>query len=50
MGKLTVDAVLRRDYPLVLGATILAAVTVVLGNLLADLAYRIADPRTREES
>ncbi|GBD31430.1 MAG: peptide ABC transporter permease [Gemmatimonadales bacterium] len=49
MGKLTVDAVLRRDYPLVLGATVLAALMVVLGNLLADLAYRVADPRTREE-
>lgn len=49
MGKLTVDAVLRRDYPLVLGATVLASFVVVLGNLLADVAYRIADPRTREE-
>lgn len=49
MGKLTVDAVLRRDYPLVLGATVLASIVVVLGNLLADVAYRIADPRTREE-
>jgi peptide/nickel transport system permease protein len=49
MGKLSADAVLRRDYPLVLGATVLAAVMVVLGNLLADIAYRIADPRTREE-
>ncbi len=49
MGRLTVDAVLRRDHPLFLGATVLAAAMVVLGNLLADIAYRIADPRTREE-
>lgn len=48
MGKLAVDAVLRRDYEVVTGASILAAVLVVLGNLLADLLYRIADPRTRE--
>lgn len=48
MGKLTVDAVLRRDYPVVTGAGLLAGVMVVVGNLLADVAYRIADPRTRE--
>lgn len=47
MGKLTVDAVGSRDYPVVMGAALLAAVMVVIGNLLADLAYRIADPRTR---
>lgn len=48
MGKLAVDAVLRRDYAVVTGASILAAILVVVGNLLADLLYRIADPRTRE--
>lgn len=50
LGRLTVDAVLSRDYPLVLGAAVLASFTVVLGNLAADVAYRIADPRVREES
>jgi peptide/nickel transport system permease protein len=48
IGKLAVDAVLRRDYAVVTGAGMLAAVLVVVGNLLADLMYRIADPRTRE--
>ena len=48
MGKLTVDAVLRRDYPVVTGAALLAGMMVVVGNLLADLAYRMVDPRTRE--
>lgn len=50
MGKLTVDAVLRRDYPLVTGAALLAGLMVVLGNLLADLGYRLVDPRTRGTS
>lgn len=49
LGKVTVDAVLARDYPLVTGAAILSSLMVVLANLLADIGYRIADPRTREE-
>lgn len=47
MGRLAAEAIGRRDYPLVTGAAILAAVMVVLGNLLADLASRVADPRIR---
>lgn len=50
MGKTTVDAVLARDYPLVTGAAVLSALMVVLANLLADIGYRVADPRTREAS
>jgi len=48
MGKLTVDAIHGRDYFVVTGAAVLAAVMVVLGNLLADILYRVLDPRTRE--
>jgi peptide/nickel transport system permease protein len=47
LGRLAADAVLRRDYPLVTGTALLAAAMVVVGNLLADLAVRAADPRTR---
>ena len=47
MGRLSVNAVFRRDYPLVTGAAILAATMVVVGNLVADVLYRVADPRTR---
>jgi peptide/nickel transport system permease protein len=47
MGRLAADAIGRRDYPMVTAAAILAAVMVVVGNLLADLAARIADPRLR---
>lgn len=46
MGRLAADAILRRDYPLVAGTAMLAATMVVLGNVLADLAARAADPRT----
>jgi len=48
MGRLTADAILRRDYPVVVGASLVAAVFVVLSTLVADLLVRWADPRTRE--
>ncbi|MHB1862763.1 MAG: ABC transporter permease [Gemmatimonadaceae bacterium] len=47
MGWLTVNAIGMRDYPLVMAAVIVATCMVVLGNLLADLAYAAADPRLR---
>ena len=47
MGKLAADAIFRRDYPIVLAAAIAASVMVVLGNLLADVLYAVADPRIR---
>ncbi len=50
MGKLAVDAINGRDYSVVTGIAIVAAAMVVLGNLVADLLYRVVDPRTRGES
>jgi peptide/nickel transport system permease protein len=47
MGRLAAEAIGRRDYPVVTAAAILAAAMVVAGNLLADLAARMADPRLR---
>ena len=47
MGQTMYDAALARDVPLLLGGTVLATIAVVAGNLLADLAYAIADPRVR---
>ena len=48
MGKLMVDSILMRDYPVVLAATFVFGVMVVVGNLLADLLYGVVDPRIRE--
>ncbi|MFQ6674936.1 MAG: hypothetical protein ACE5LH_01180 [Fidelibacterota bacterium] len=42
-----VDAVLGRDYPVILAASMVAFGAVVVSNLLADLAYALADPRVR---
>ncbi len=48
MGRLMVDSVLARDYPVVLGGTFLFGAAVVVGNLLADLLYGVVDPRIRD--
>jgi peptide/nickel transport system permease protein len=45
MGLLAVEAVGARDYPLILATSMMAAVLVVLGNLLADVSYALVDPR-----
>jgi len=47
MGRLAVTAILQRDYPIVTAAALVASVMVVLGNLLADALYGVADPRIR---
>jgi peptide/nickel transport system permease protein len=45
IGRLIYDAVLARDYPLLQGAFLLVTLTVVAGNLVADLLYPLLDPR-----
>jgi peptide/nickel transport system permease protein len=47
MGRLAAEAIFRRDYPVVMAAAICASVLVVLGNLVADVLYAVADPRIR---
>lgn len=45
LGRLTVDAILRRDYPIIQGVILLFSFSYVLINLAADLLYRVFDPR-----
>lgn len=47
MGKLFYDAVLMRDFPVVMGVLTIGSALTLLGNLLADIAYAWADPRVR---
>lgn len=49
MGRLIVDAIFQRDYPLVMATSFVAAALVILGNLLADVLYAVVDPRIRSE-
>lgn len=47
MGKLMYDSVLSRDMPVYMGILVIGAVLTLLGNLMADLAYRWVDPRIK---
>ncbi|MEP7383541.1 MAG: ABC transporter permease [Gemmatimonadota bacterium] len=47
MGRLGIEAALARDYPLIMGITLLVSVGVLLASFLVDLAYVALDPRLR---
>jgi peptide/nickel transport system permease protein len=47
IGRLTVDAILRRDYPVIQGVTLIFSAIYVLVNLAVDLSYVLFDPRVR---
>ena len=49
LGRLAVEAVLARDYPLILGILLLSAAVIVLANLVADLLTSWIDPRVRHD-
>jgi peptide/nickel transport system permease protein len=49
MGRTIVEAILARDYPLVMATSFVIAAIVVLGNLLSDVLYAVVDPRIRNE-
>jgi peptide/nickel transport system permease protein len=48
IGRAGFDAILTRDYPLVLGVTALSAALVIAGNLAADMAHGALDPKVRD--
>lgn len=50
LGKIAADAIAARDYPLVVGTTLLVSVLVVAGSILADLLMTFVDPRLRVRS
>jgi len=49
MGRLALDAILSHDYPVIQAFAVVTALMVLIGNLVADLAYGVADPRIRLE-
>ncbi|CAA9321596.1 MAG: Oligopeptide transport system permease protein OppB [uncultured Gemmatimonadetes bacterium] len=49
MGRAIVDAILARDYPMVMATSFVIASMVVLGNLLSDVLYAVVDPRIRND-
>lgn len=49
MGQLFYQGVMARDYPVVMGILVIGAFLTLLGNLLADISYALADPRIRQQ-
>ncbi len=47
IGRLTVDAILRRDYPIIQGVILIFSAAYVLVNLAVDISYTLLDPRVR---
>lgn len=47
IGKITVDALEKLDYPLVMGAVLFSAVIFIIINIFADMLYRLVDPRIK---
>ena len=47
LGRMSVDAAFQRDFPVLMALTVIFSVLVILGNLLADIAYGWVDPRVR---
>ena len=49
MGRLALDAINSRDYPVIQAFAVITGAVVLLGNVIADIAYGVADPRIRLE-
>lgn len=47
MGRIAVEAVFARDYPLIIANTFISGTLIVMGNLLADVLYAVVDPRIK---
>jgi len=48
MGRLGVQAVFQRNYPVLMAMVVMSAVLIIIGNFIADILYRLADPRQRK--
>jgi peptide/nickel transport system permease protein len=49
MGRLIVDAIFQRDYPLVMATSFVISAIVIFGNLISDVLYAVVDPRIRND-
>ncbi|MDR2797151.1 MAG: ABC transporter permease [Treponema sp.] len=47
IGRLTIDAIMTRDYPVLMGLNLMAAVMVLIASLITDILYALADPRIK---
>ena len=49
LGRLAVEAIATRNYPILQGSVLVIALAYIFTNLVADLSYRLLDPRIRVE-
>jgi peptide/nickel transport system permease protein len=49
LGSFVLEAITRRDYPVIQAVNLFVAMLVVLSNLLVDLSYGVLDPRIRQQ-
>jgi len=47
MGRLGFNAIMARDYPVIMGVGVISAFLTLAGNLVADILYAVVDPRIR---
>jgi peptide/nickel transport system permease protein len=47
LGRLVVDAILKRDYPIIQGLILMFSLVYIVVNLVIDIAYTLLDPRIR---
>ena len=47
MGRLMIDSIFSRDYPMIMAITMMSALFLILGNLIADILYIVVDPKVR---
>jgi len=47
MGRLGVQSIFQRNYPVIMGIVMFSAILIIISNLLADICYAVADPRIR---
>ena len=45
MAQFGFDAILKRDYPVIMGVTLFSSLFIIFGNLLADIAYIVVNPQ-----
>jgi peptide/nickel transport system permease protein len=50
IGLMTMNAVLQRDYPVIMAVCLLSAVVVLAANLITDILYAVVDPSVRYEA
>jgi peptide/nickel transport system permease protein len=49
IGRFALDAILKRDFPVIQGTVLFAAMMFILANLIVDLLYGVVDPKVRLE-